>query len=292
MIMTNYDYIIAEVRLRSDYDIASLIKGFKPFEVEADDTTPVATIHIDTGAAPAIEGEEISTSYLAEANADSRFVRTAKGYAYEIVRRDGGAPNALFSIDLTTNHIECFLELKDMVDVAVLRFGLWVMYGIVIAPLRGIAIHSSVIVCHDRCALFLGESGTGKSTHTRLWRENIEGARLLNDDSPIIRVIDGRIHAYGSPWSGKTPCYINRDFPIAGFVRLSQAPHNKIRRQNALVAIGALLPSCPHIFAEDGKLQDELCTTLSEVIAQVPVYALECLPNAEAAQLSHSTIFA
>lgn len=290
--MTHHDYIIAEVRLRCNYDLASIIKGFKPFEVEADGTTPVATIEIIKGSAPSICGKHLSSSFLAEANADGEFMRTDVGYAYEVTRRDGSSPKALFNINRYNNHIECHIALNDMVDISVLRFGLWVMYGIVIAPLRGIAIHSSTIEWHERCALFLGESGTGKSTHTRLWRENIEDARLLNDDSPIIRVVDGRVLVFGSPWSGKTPCYINRCFPIAGFVRLSQAPFNKMTRLNALIAIGALLPSCPHIFADDNTLQDELCTTLGEVIRQTPVYTLACLPNAEAAQLSHSTLFA
>ena len=136
--------------------------------------------------------------------------------------------------------------------------------------------------------LFLGESGTGKSTHTRLWRENIEGAHLLNDDSPIIR---SSAVAYGSPWSGKTPCYRNLHYPIAAIVRLSQAPHNRMRRLSALEALGALLPSCPPSFAYDEELQDAICETLSQLISTVPVYHLECLPNVEAAQLSYSTIF-
>ena len=290
--MTHYDYIIAEVRLRCDYDLGAIIKGFKPFEVEADDTTPTATIEIRPGTLSETVGTRLSTSYLAEANADGMFLKTENGYAYEVVRRDNSTHKALFEIDRNNNHIICYIDINDNIDMAVLRFGLWVMYGVVIAPLRGIAIHSSVIEWNGRCALFLGESGTGKSTHTRLWRENIAGARLLNDDSPIIRIINGGVRVYGSPWSGKTPCYINRSFPIAGFVRLSQAPYNKIKRHIPLVAIGALLPSCPHIFADDNTLQDELCTTLGEVITQIPVYHLECLPNAEAAELSHSTLFA
>ena len=65
------------------------------------------------------------------------------------------------------------------------------MFGIVLAPKQAIAIHSSVIESSGRGTLFLGESGTGKSTHTRLWRENIEGARLLSDDSPSVRIVDG-----------------------------------------------------------------------------------------------------
>lgn len=290
--MMFHDYIIAEVRLRCNYDLASIIKGFKPFEVETDSTTPVATITLHNSYAPELKGTPLASSYLAEANADGEFIRSESGYAYIVTRRDDTSHKALFEIDYTTKLINCYIELTDNIDISVLRFGLWVMYGIVIAPLRGIAIHSSTIEYDGRCALFLGESGTGKSTHTRLWRENIEGARLLNDDSPIIRIKDGRVNVYGSPWSGKTPCYINRQFPVAGFVRLSQAPYNKIKRLNALVAIGALLPSCPHIFAEDNTLQDELCTTLSEVITVTPVYTLACLPNAEAAHLSHSTLFA
>ena len=139
--------------------------------------------------------------------------------------------------------------------------------------------------------MFLGESGTGKSTHTRLWRENIAGATLLNDDSPFVGVSDGRIVAYGSPWSGKTPCYKNESYPIRAIVRLSQAPNNQMRRLRSLQAIGALLPSLPPAFAFDEGLEDGVMNVLSAVVSKVPVYHLECLPNSEAAQLSHDTIF-
>ncbi len=286
-----FDYIIADVHLRCNTDLVGLgLKGFRPFETEVTGE-PTATITISDEPPTDISGTTISDSYLSEADADGAFLRTNNGYAYLITIRDDADYQASFDIDCTNNMIKCNMRINNSRDISILRFGLWVMYGVVIAPLRGIAIHSSTIECSGRCSLFLGESGTGKSTHTRLWRENITGARLLNDDSPIIRMVDGHARVYGSPWSGKTPCYINRDFPIAGFVRLSQAPHNKIKRLNPLVAIGALLPSCPHIFANDDSLQDELCKTLSEVISTTPVYALECLPNAAAAELSHATLY-
>ena len=144
----------------------------------------------------------------------------------------------------------------------------------------------------QRPVLFLGESGTGKSTHTRLWREHIPGAQLLNDDSPIVRVVEGVPTVFGSPWSGKTPCYRNESYPIAAFVRLAQAPHNRIARLPVVRAIGALLPSCPPAFAYDAQLQDNICDTLSQLIARVPVYQLECLPDADAARLSFETTIA
>ncbi|MDE5637994.1 MAG: hypothetical protein K2I43_08295, partial [Alistipes sp.] len=89
----------------------------------------------------------------------------------------------------------------------------------------------------------------------------------------------------------KTPCYRNESYPLAAIVRLSQAPRNSMRRLPTIAAIGALLPSCPPSFAYDGALQDCICRLLSEVIAAVPVFHLECLPDAAAAELSHSTIF-
>jgi hypothetical protein len=170
------------------------------------------------------------------------------------------------------------------------RFGLWMIFGMAIAPHSAIAIHSSAIVKEGRAVLFLGESGTGKSTHTRLWREHIAGAQLLNDDSPILRLREGKALVYGTPWSGKTPCYRQEYYPIAGLVRLSQAPYNQIKRQSTLQAFGALLPSCPPSFCHEARLNDALCATLSQLIACAPTYRLACLPNREAALLSCQTL--
>lgn len=171
-----------------------------------------------------------------------------------------------------------------------LRFSLWMAFGIAIAPHKAFAIHSSVIAYRQKAYLFLGESGTGKSTHTRLWRENIPDCFLLNDDSPIMRVIDGVTYAYGSPWSGKTPCYRDENYPVGAVVRLSQAPYNKINRLNKITSFGALYPSCPPAFAYDDALSDLICDTLSSIVGSVPVFHLECLPDADAVRESQNAI--
>ena len=155
-----------------------------------------------------------------------------------------------------------------------------------------IAIHSSCIVSEGNAVIFLGESGTGKSTHTRLWRENIPGALLLNDDSPIVRVLeDGTVWVYGSPWSGKTPCYKQERYPLAGCVRLRQAPYNKIHKLHLLKGYAALHPSCPPEFAYDERIYSHISSTLGAILKVVPCWWLECLPDAAAAQLSYNTIF-
>ena len=147
-------------------------------------------------------------------------------------------------------------------------------------------VHASVIEYEGRGYMFLGRSGTGKSTHTRLWLENIEGATLLNDDNPIVRVIDGETVIYGSPWSGKTPCYKNRSMPLQAVVRLSQAPFNRITRLTPLKAYAALMPSCS-CMRWDHDAVEALHKTVEKVIMKVPVRHLECLPDADAAHTSH-----
>lgn len=289
------DYRIADFLLRTEgphSDITACgLAGFKPFEVETDTAVePTMLLQMN---APIEDGDYAVTKVLHsfdfEQNyASGELARYATGYRFEMTRK--GRKFLLVKED-NSNIVLSNLGRYDEADPSLVRFGIWIMFGIVLAPLGAIAIHSSVIVKEHQAVLCLGESGTGKSTHTRLWRENIEDARLLNDDSPIIRMIDGKCIVYGSPWSGKTHCYVNKCVPVRGFLRLSQAPHNKIRRLPALFAIGAILPSCPPAFAYDSTLQDHICNTVSEMISCTPVYHLECLPDTAAAQLSYSTIF-
>ncbi len=182
------------------------------------------------------------------------------------------------------------VRIAGVPDPQMLRFALWIGYGLEAIRHRRIPMHCSCIVKDNRAYLFLGESGTGKSTHTRLWRENIEGAFLLNDDSPIISYEDGQIWVYGSPWSGKTPCYKQEKYRLGGCVRLSQAPYNEMKKLPLLSAFAALHPSCPPQFAGDAGLYDEIGKTLGEVLERTSVWHLKCLPDAAAARLSHDTM--
>lgn len=287
-----YDYLIADIRLRSDKDLVEMgLRGFKPFATEQRGDAACTMRFVDTVDVAGLGNlRTLSESYIADSNSDSAFYATERGYLYSIVSRNDNQQPALFYIDSTTNEVITDIKPSDSISLAVLRFGIWVMFGTVILKHGAVAIHSSVIVAEGRGVLFLGESGTGKSTHTRLWRESIEGAKLLNDDSPIVRIVDGEVRVYGSPWSGKTPCYKNEVYPMAGLCRLSQAPHNRITRLSNLMAIGALLPSCPPIFAHDSALQDMICATVGNIVRGVKCYHLECLPNSEAAELSYNTI--
>ncbi len=156
---------------------------------------------------------------------------------------------------------------------------------------RALLIHASVPM-KDGCAyMFQGKSGTGKSTHCKLWLKHIEGTELLNDDNPVIRIEDGEVYTYGSPWSGKTHCYKQQRVRSGAFLRLHQAPHNQIRLLSKVEAFASLLSSCSTM-VWDAPSYDAICQTVGDVVAHVPSYDLECLPDESAAQLSFTTMTA
>ena len=209
-------------------------------------------------------------------------------YLYKMIMADGN--HLLMKILLKEDEMYVSTNMDEHTFSLWLGFAIWLALGIFSVSKQIVAIHASTIMYQGKSILFLGESGTGKSTHTSLWLKHIPDTELLNDDSPFVYASENKAIVYGSPWSGKTHCYKNIHTPIAGIVRLSQAPHNKIKRLSKLSAIGALLPSCPPAFAGEEILSDRICEILSSLIQQVPVYSLECLPDENAAQLVFSTL--
>ena len=118
-----------------------------------------------------------------------------------------------------------------------LNNAMMLMFAFSTAAYGTLEMHASVIQNSGKAYLFLAKSGTGKSTHSRMWLENIEGSTLLNDDNPIVRVLpDGQIRVYGSPWSGKTPCYVNEDYPLGAFVQIRRAAENRAIPQNVVAS--------------------------------------------------------
>ena len=176
---------------------------------------------------------------------------------------------------LTTGHY-----VKMAVDNA-----LMVLYALATAAAGTVLFHAAVVSHEGKGYMFLGKSGTGKSTHASLWVKHIAGAVLVNDDNPVVRLADdGSAVVYGSPWSGKTPCYRNVSYPLGAIVVLSQAPYNKIQRLGGLQAYASLVASISGM-RWDSLVADGLHATENALAMNVPVWHLECLPDEAAAKL-------
>lgn len=257
------------------------IEGFRPFEVAEGE--PV--FGFQEGKVTDVP-EMVRVEYTLEyEGVKGIFGRTAEGFRLNLQPEVEGA------FDVWCREGETVVYLGGNWSMLLYRFALWVAYGLMTLQRDTLAVHSSCIIYQNKAVLFLGESGTGKSTHTRLWREHIEGAVLLNDDSPMIRVEEGKVWAYGSAWSGKTPCYKQERYELVACVRLSQAPYNRIQKLSVLQAYGAIHPSCAPEFAYDDALYDEVSRIIGQILSVVPCFHLACLPDREAALLSCQTIF-
>lgn len=178
----------------------------------------------------------------------------------------------------------------DTLESFSLNNALMVMFAFATSAMNTLEMHASTVVNGEKGYMFLGKSGTGKSTHSRLWLENIPGTWLLNDDNPVVRVHDdGTVRVYGSPWSGKTPCYKNASATVGAFVRLRQAGSNSIARLG-LPDSYAVLTSSSSAFKAHRKMADGIHHTISLILGAVPCYLLDCLPDRAAAELCFKNV--
>ena len=269
-------------------DYFAQLSNYTPFEAVQIGGTHVFIIHVAESELPSPENwQHVHTD-----TSDEDMPRI------EMYSKDG---EWLFLISMyRDSEIVCALQCNaDWSDVKVSmksgfeRFAIdnaaMLAYAFRTTKMKTLLFHASVIVREGKGYLFLGHSGTGKSTHSRMWLEAFDDAQLLNDDNPVVRVLDdGMACVYGSPWSGKTACYINEKAPIGALVQLAQAPENKIEQLRMSQAYPYLLSSVSGL-----KILPDAMDAIYESIAQLleccPVYRLECLPNTDAAQLCAQT---
>ncbi len=150
-------------------------------------------------------------------------------------------------------------------------------------------LHSSAIMVDGQAYLFAAKSGTGKSTHTRLWRELLgDRAVMVNDDKPIIRLIDGTFYAYGTPWNGKHRLSTDIKAPIKAVCILDRGEENRIEKiapKDALVKIldQTLRPTEP-------ALLDKELDLIGKFLKSVNLYKLWCNVSLDAAKLSYGVM--
>lgn len=175
-------------------------------------------------------------------------------------------------------------------DFRLLKLFLVTAYGLSTSHLKTFKIHSSVIEKEGKALLFLGKSGTGKSTHSRLWLQHVEGCSLLNDDEPIVRLMpDNTVRVFGAPWSGSTPCYRNESAEVVAFVQLEQHSENIIRKVNGVEALRYIVEAAA-ILGSSATHRNRVINTISDILEKIPVYKLQNLPNEEAARMTEKLL--
>lgn len=156
---------------------------------------------------------------------------------------------------------------------------------------RGILLfHGSTLAVDGKAYIFTAPSGTGKSTHRRLWQERF-GSRavVINDDKPLLSVTPRGIYAYGTPYGGKENLAVNEKAPLEGILVLHQAPENEIRPLSYLEAFPQLMNQAYRPRDPQGMIQT---MDLVDKLSRLPVFSLGCTISQEAVTLAYNALTA
>ena len=238
------------------YRVADHVFGIEATEPQLAQLTNYAPFQTD----------QIGTSHVFIIHVDGNNLQSPEGWTHLYTdRSDDDMPRIemyqkeeewLFRISITregevVSTMRCradWTEVHLTMDEAFVRFAIdnaaMLVYAFRTTGLKTLLFHSSVTMREGRAYMFLGHSGTGKSTHSQQWMNAFKDTELMNDDNPVVRLLeDGTVRVYGSPWSGKTPCYRNISAPVGALVQLAQAPHNEITRLRMSQAYPYILSS-------------------------------------------------
>ena len=238
---------------------------------------------------PVGEREELYVGHHEQGEPVVNLYRTVDGFLAEFAPTSRVPICGQLTMSRDFRHGQLFATGDDLAQVFAINNALMLLFAFRSAEKSALEMHASVVMHEGRGFLFLGRSGTGKSTHSGLWLKYIDGTELLNDDNPVLRIVDGCTRVYGTPWSGKTPCYKAQDVPVGAIVRLSQAKENRITRLGTVAAYASVMSSCSG-FRPFREITDAQHETLSTIAMDVPCYQLDCLPDEAAARLCQSTV--
>ena len=289
--MNTYFYRVAgflfSVNLPAKYNILKLLPSFVPFqcEPEVDEQLLFRFCSVE-------ELSERGTPLWQEESENdfgyTTLMQVVDGFRCQIHFTTNGVIHEM-ACNADFSEVRAVLHWEDRFLDSVLCSMLRIVFSQAILPFGAVSLHASVVMHQQKGYLFMGKSGTGKSTHSALWVRAIPDTELLNDDNPILRLEGDFVKVYGSPWSGKTPCYRNASCRVGGLVRLRQAKQNQYHSQHDVQALVQVLPGCS-VIRNVPRLYNGACDTLIQVIAKVPVGLLDCLPTVEAAECCHKAL--
>ena len=210
------------------------------------------------------------------------------GYQY-IIRDIEGNDCCLLVSNEDFSECRCALNGTYNMRCFGLNNALLLAYAFAGSRKRCLLIHASLVRQDGYGYAFVAKSGTGKSTQVSMWLRYLPGCDLMNDDNPIIRIVNGKPFIYGSPWSGKTPCYRNVKAALGAVTHIVRSSANFVEKLSPVNAFAILLPSCSSMKWDQATYRATF-DTISKLVETTGIYALHCLPNREAAVICNRTI--
>lgn len=292
--MSINDFRVAEHDIRiifkdSDKNGMHLLPSFEPFRAKNDGQNLFFHLTIDDTLRPIPKAQRERIRTFDTGNGDTVVDQTADGGYQYIIKDLRGHECCLLIANKDFSECHCALNGSYNMRKFGLNNALMLIFAFAGSQQDTLLIHASLVRQNGYGYPFIAKSGTGKSTQVSMWLRHIPGCDLMNDDNPIIRIIDGETYIFGGPWSGKTPCYRNVKAKLGAITRIDRAEENSIEKLPPVEAFASFLPSCSTM-KWDEDIFERICDTVTRIIELTPIYTLHCLPNKEAAILCNKAI--
>ena len=220
------------------------------------------------------ETADFCKGYLTDAEPEIFLSVSADDIAYEAMKSaEERAIEGLAPYEFSPEYLET-LALYRKIAQALVNYGI-------------ILFHGSAVSVDGEAYIFTAKSGTGKSTHTRLWREYLgERCVMVNDDKPLIALTDKGAVVYGTPWNGKHRLGANISAPLKAICILGRAERNSILPQSPREVFGELFAQT-YRFADPVGMKKTL-EILDKLLGSVSLYRLGCNMDIEAAEVAYN----
>lgn len=152
----------------------------------------------------------------------------------------------------------------------------------------GFILHASVVERGGVAYAFCAKSGTGKTTHSRLWTTAFPDARIINGDKPLLRFLDGRFWIYGTPWCGKENYQVNTKAPLGGICFIERAPENSIEPLSKRDAVSRLFIQL--LLPKEQSAAEKLLDLAGKLIDCTPAFLLKCNMDVQAAEVAYEAL--
>lgn len=266
-----------------------LLPSFVPFLEKAETCPNLFTLVVDDSTIPFPKEQRERIRDFDTGNGITAVDRLENGGYQYIIRNVEGHDCCLLITSGDFSECRCALNGNYNMRCFGLNNALMLAFAFAGSQRQCLLVHASLVRQDGRGYAFVAKSGTGKSTQVSMWLRYLPGCDLMNDDNPIVRVIDGKPYIYGSPWSGKTPCYRRTKAPLGAITSIIRAKSNSVDKLRPIQAFATLLPSCSTM-KWDKKTYGKTCDTITRVVETTGIYVLRCLPNPESAILCNNII--
>jgi hypothetical protein len=168
-------------------------------------------------------------------------------------------------------------------------------YAEAIAAFRAIAMqlprfdafvfHAAVIGYKGKGYAFSAPSGTGKTTHARLWLRAFDGAEVINGDKPILRFMNGKLYAFGTPWCGKEKMQQNKSVPLSALGFIERAAENSVKELDNAETLLRLYSQI--LMPQNREVAMHFLDLLDRMVKMTPAFVIACNQNLDAALVAY-----